>query len=54
MNIRRFRHRGAHVQDPAPDSKMAPAVPTPRAIVAETPPRVWSLLLPRGFTNDGR
>jgi hypothetical protein len=37
-----------------PGSKTVADKPVRRPAPAETPPRVWSLLLPPAFTNDRR
>jgi hypothetical protein len=52
MKIRMFRHRV--VQHVAPEPKPVPVAPARRRVTSEPPPRVWSLLLPPGYTNDRR
>jgi hypothetical protein len=49
MKLRRFRRNAArpHTLEPRP----APVAPVPRRLAQDSPPRMWSLLLPPGFTD---
>jgi hypothetical protein len=52
MKLNPFRHHPARPR--VSGAKPVPvSTPPPRAR-ADTPPRVWSLLLPPAFTNDRR
>ncbi len=39
---------------PEPETKDPFVTPVPKQTVPEPPPRMWSLLLPPGFTNERR
>jgi hypothetical protein len=52
MKIRMPRHRV--MTDVTSGPKPAPVAPAPRRVSSEHPPRVWSLLLAPGFSNDRR
>jgi hypothetical protein len=52
MKIRLFSHRAG--RDLGPGPKPTPVAPAPRHMTTEPTPRVWSLLLPPGYSNDGR
>jgi hypothetical protein len=49
MKIRLFRAQAAQASTPA-----AKSAPTSRPVIVQAPPRMWSLLLPPGYTNDRR
>jgi len=52
MKLNPFRQQA--IPAPEPDTKPPFVTPVPQQTVPEPPPRVWSLLLPPGFTNDRR
>jgi hypothetical protein len=52
MKIRLFRRRVVH--EIAPGPKPTPVAPAPRHMTPGPPARMYSLLLPHGFTNDRR
>ena len=50
MKLNPFRERA--LPAPEPEAKQPFVTPMPQRTVSEPPPRLWSLLLPSGFTNE--